>query len=129
MVYRVAADATVLAHLGFVLFVVLGGLLVLRRPALAWLHLPVALYGAAIELIGWVCPLTPLENHVRRLAGSAGDEGGFIDHYAGLLLYPANWHAIKGYLAAAVVLINLAVYAIVLWRLRRKRAADGRRAG
>jgi hypothetical protein len=119
MLYRVLADLVVLAHIAFVAFVVFGGLLVLWRSRIAWLHVPVVLYAAAIEIVGWVCPLTPLEKRFRALAGEAGYEGGFIEHYAGLILYPANWHAIKGYLAAGVIIINLAAYALVILRLRR----------
>ena len=120
MIYRVLADLTVLAHLAFVLFVVFGGLLVLWRKAIAWLHLPVVVYAAAIEIVGWVCPLTPLEKQLRRLAGGAGYEGGFIEHYGSLILYPANWHAIKDFLAAGVVLINLSIYALVIRQIRRR---------
>jgi len=120
MLYRVLADLVVLAHIAFVAFVVLGGLLVLWRTRIAWLHVPVALYAAAIEIVGWVCPLTPLENRFRALAGEAGYEGGFIEHYAGLILYPANWHAIKAYLAAGVIIINVVVYALVIRGLRRR---------
>src|SRR5215467_4372806 len=65
MLYRLAADAVLVFHLGFVLFVAIGALLVLRWPRLAWLHIPIALYGATIELVGFICPLTPLENWLR----------------------------------------------------------------
>jgi hypothetical protein len=126
--FSLLADLIVLVHIAFVLFVVLGGLLALWKPVIIWFHLPAALYGLGIELIGWICPLTPLENRFRTLAGDAGYEGGFIEHYAQLILYPANWHAIKGYLGAGVILINAAVYALVL--LRRRRISSTRaRAG
>ncbi len=120
MLYRVMADLVVLAHVAFVAFVVLGGLLVLWRTRIAWLHVPAALYATAIGVVGWVCPLTPLEKRFRELAGEAGYEGGFIEHYASLILYPANWHAIKGYLAAGGVIFNVAVDALVIRRLRRR---------
>ncbi|MDQ2669395.1 MAG: DUF2784 domain-containing protein, partial [Gemmatimonadota bacterium] len=90
MIWRVLADLVVGLHLAFVVFVVLGGLLVLRWPRLALVHLPVAVYGALIEWIGWVCPLTPLENMLRREAGGAGYEGGFVEHYIVPLLYPGQ---------------------------------------
>ena len=88
MPYRLLADALLVLHLGFVLFVVLGGLLVLRRPRLAWLHLPAVVWGAAIEFTGGICPLTPLENRWRVQAGGSGYQGGFIEHYVTAALYP-----------------------------------------
>ena len=80
MWYRIAADFVLITHFAFVLFVVLGGFLALRWPRLAWVHLPVALYGAIIEFLGFICPLTPLENSLRQRGGEAGYSGGFIDH-------------------------------------------------
>jgi hypothetical protein len=88
MNYRTLADLTVLLHFGFVLFVVVGGLLVLRWPRLRWMHLPAAVWGVLIEFFGWICPLTPLENHLRDLRGQSGYAGGFIDHYIVSVLYP-----------------------------------------
>ncbi|HSF03414.1 MAG TPA: DUF2784 domain-containing protein, partial [Solirubrobacterales bacterium] len=81
MGYRAAADALVAFHLGFILFVMLGALLAFRWPRVAWLHLPCAVWGAWVELAGWVCPLTPLEVELRRKAGLEGYRGGFIENY------------------------------------------------
>lgn len=88
MVYRLLADAVLLVHLAFILFVVFGALLVLRRPRLLPLHLLAAAWGFGIELLGAICPLTHVENHMRRLAGESGYSGGFIDHYLLPLIYP-----------------------------------------
>jgi hypothetical protein len=119
---RIAADGLVLIHLAFVAFVVLGGLLVAWRTYIAWLHLPAAAWGAWIELSGRICPLTPLENHFRGLAGQTGYPGGFVEHYLIPILYPAGltpqW---QGWLGALVVLVNLLVYAGVVLRRRRRR--------
>ncbi len=119
MTYGLLADCLILIHLGFVLFVVLGGLLVLRWPRLAWLHLPAAAWGAWIEAAGWICPLTPLENHLRRLAGEAGYSGGFIEHYLLHILYPEGLTRQDQFvLSAVVVAVNLLAYAILLRRRR-----------
>lgn len=106
-----AADAVLLVHLAFVLFVVLGGLFAFRWPRVAWMHVPVAVYGAAIELVGWVCPLTPLENRLRRAAGEAGYEGGFVDHYLTPILYPTGLtESLQLTLGALVIVLNVAIY-------------------
>jgi hypothetical protein len=117
MLYLVAADLVLGVHLAFVLFVILGGLLVLRWPRLAWVHLPVALYGAIIEFLGFVCPLTPLENALRRAGGEAGYSGGFIDHYVTATLYPAGLtRGIQLWLGLGVLALNAIVYAVCLRR-------------
>ena len=110
------ADVVMLVHFGFVLFVVAGALLVLRHPRLAWVHLPTALYGAALELFGWICPLTPLEQSLRREAGAGGYSGGFIEHYVGGLLYPSSWDRIHIWLGVGVLALILAVYGRLLLR-------------
>ena len=118
MLYRLAADAVLAAHLAFVLFVVCGGLLVLRTPRLAWLHLPAVAWGAFVELSGSICPLTPLEVTLRRGAGEAGYGGDFIGHYLVSLIYPAGLtRELQMALGAAVLLLNLIVY-FILWRRR-----------
>jgi hypothetical protein len=123
MSYRLLADLLVGLHLAFVLFVVLGGLLVLRWPWLAWAHLPAAIWGAWIEAAGWICPLTPVENDLRRAAGQAGYPGGFIEHYILPVLYPPGLtREAQHVLAAAVVAINLAAYGVLLWRRRHFRS-------
>jgi hypothetical protein len=108
------ADLVVVLHFAFVLFVVFGGLLVLRWRRLAYVHLPVAFYGALIELVGWVCPLTPLEKRLRESAGLQGYE-----HYILPVLYPSGLtRGVQLLLGALVIGVNLAVYGIVLRRGR-----------
>ena len=119
MPYGLLADVVVAVHFLFVLFVVLGGLLVLRWPKAAYLHVPAAIYGAAIEFAGWICPLTPLENSLRRQAGESGYTAGFIEHYILPLLYPSVLtRDIQLLLGGLVILVNLAIYAYVLARSR-----------
>lgn len=126
MIWRLAADAVVLVHLGFILFVLFGGLLVLRWRWLAFLHLPAATWGVAVELLHLYCPLTPLENNFRRAAGEVGYAGGFVEHYLIPLIYPAGLTPqIQLYLGGLVLAINLSVYAWLLVRwLRGRRAVD-----
>ena len=112
MTYRVLADLALVLHLGFVLFVVLGGLLVVRWPRLAWVHIPAAVWGVLIEYTGWICPLTPLENSLRVRGGEPGYGGGFIQHYIQPLLYPNGLtRGTQLVLGSAVLLLNVAAYA------------------
>jgi hypothetical protein len=120
MIFRLGAEIIILIHLGFVAFVALGGLLVLYRPRIALVHVPAALWGAATELFGIVCPLTPLEQRLWRLAGEAGYAGDFLEHYLVSILYPAGLtRALQVKLGIAVVLINVMLYAWVLLRARK----------
>jgi hypothetical protein len=131
MAYRVLADATVLLHLAFVVFVVLGGLLVLRWPRVVWLHLPAAAWGAWVELSGSVCPLTPLENWLRTREGGSAYAGSFVEHHLLPVLYPASFsRELQLALAALVILVNALIYAGV-WRQRSRAGSDraGARAG
>ena len=119
MIWRALADLVLLLHLCFVLFVILGGVLALRWPRLAAVHIPVALYGALIEFAGFICPLTPLENSFRRRGGEAGYQGGFIDHYVTAAIYPEGLtRNAQLVLGIAVLVVNAIVYTI-WWRRRR----------
>lgn len=119
MVYRILADLVVGLHALFVAFVVVGGLLALRWPRMAFVHLPAAVWGALIEFRGWVCPLTPLEKSLRASAGQAGYQGGFIEHYLLPVLYPEGLtRGVQLTLGAGVIVVNLVVYALVLRRIR-----------
>ena len=120
-----AADLVLLLHLCFILFVGIGGLLVLRWPRLAWVHLPAVLWGALIELHGdIICPLTPLEIMLREAAGQSGYEDGFIGHYLVAIIYPAGLtRAARIGIGILVIVLNLAVYAAVI--LRRRRPSGG----
>ncbi len=121
MLHRLAADAVLMLHLAFVVFVLLGGLLALRWRRAPWLHLPAAAWGVYIELSGGLCPLTPLENSLRRAAGEAGYDGGFIEHHLLPLIYPAGLTQEIQYLFAAIALgVNALAYAWV-WGRRCRR--------
>lgn len=123
MLLRLLADAVVVVHLAFIVFVVLGGLLVVRWHRLAWLHLPTALWGAAIELGGFVCPLTPLEVYLRRCAGETGYSGGFVEHYVIPIIYPGVLtRTLQVGLGVGVVTLNVAVYAWILKRRSEERS-------
>lgn len=115
--YNILADAIVVAHFLFIAFVVFGGLLVIRWPRIAFVHLPSAIWGAAVEIFGWICPLTPLENHFRYLAGDASYSGDFIARYLLPIIYPENLTiAIQQVLGVLVIIINIIFYIIALRR-------------
>ncbi|MHB1216168.1 MAG: DUF2784 domain-containing protein [Thiobacillus sp.] len=119
------ADALVVLHLLFVVFVMAGGFLLARWPRLMWLHLPAAAWGALIEFTGWICPLTPLENRLRVSAGESAYRGGFVEHYLVPVLYPAHLTLpIQMVLGGVVVAVNLVAYALA-YRAWRRKAARG----
>lgn len=116
------ADAVLIVHAGFVLFVITGGWLALRWRSLMWIHPPAALWGAVIEFGGWICPLTPLENQLRMQAGQASYPGDFVQHYVTSALYPAALtRPIQVALGTLVLIINVAAYRIVWHRYRPQR--------
>ena len=128
MPYSWLADLVLGIHLAFVLFVVLGGLLVLRRPRLGWIHAPAAAWGVLTEFANIICPLTPLETDLRRRAGEAGYRGGFIEHYLSRLLYPADLtRSLQIALGTFALAVNLAVYGWIAVSCLRRKRDSGRR--
>jgi len=119
MPYALLANLVLVLHATFILFVVFGGLLVLWRRGLAWLHIPAALWGVVIEFQGWICPLTYLENDLRAAAGSSGYSGSYIDHYLMPLIYPV-WLSSETQVlfGLAVLFVNAIIYGLV-WRKTR----------
>lgn len=123
MLYSLLADLVLVVHGLFIVFVVAGGFLVLRWPRVAWIHLPLAAWGAWVEFANDICPLTPLENSLRRAAGEAGYEGGFLERYLFGMIYPEGLtREIQIVLGTLVILVNLVVYGIVVRRRRSARA-------
>lgn len=117
----ILADIVVALHFMFIVFVLLGGLLALRWRKVMWVHLPAVIWALWIEFFGGICPLTPLELWLRRAAGEAGYQGGFIEHYLLPLIYPAGLtREIQIVLGLIVIGVNLLVYAF-LWRARVRR--------
>jgi hypothetical protein len=115
------ADGVLVLHGLFIVWAALGALAVWRWPRLALLHLPALAWAVWIEASGGVCPLTPLENSLRRAAGQAGYSGGFIDHYLGGIIYPAGLTRQTQWLVAgALLLINLVAYGLMIQRARRR---------
>ncbi len=127
MLYRLLADAVVVFHALFIVFTVLGGLLALRWPKLALLHIPAAAWGVIVQVVvGGRCPLTPLEWYFRERGGEAGYGESFIDHYLTSLIYvddPPAWLHMS--LGVFVLAINATVYGILIARWRR-RTREGR---
>lgn len=120
--YQLLADAVLAVHLAFIAFVLGGGLLALRRPRLAWLHLPAAAWGALIEIMNWTCPLTPLENYFLILAGDTAYQGDFIARYLLPIIYPAGLTPIvQGFLGGFVIVLNCIIYAWVVIKAKQRR--------
>lgn len=116
MIYSIAADFVVLVHFLFVVYALLGAMLVLRWPWTLAIHLPCVCWAAWIEFSGGICPLTPLENFYLRMAGESGYQGGFIEHYLLPVLYPEGLTRADQLMLGAIFLtVNLVLYALV-WR-------------
>ena len=121
MLTSFAADLLVILHLLFIIFVLLGGLLVSRWHWIALLHIPAAVWGALIEYQGWICPLTPMEQQLRKAAGQAGYEGGFVEHYILPIIYPDFLsREIQIGMGTVVIIFNLLVYAWVIYQLSER---------
>jgi hypothetical protein len=120
VLYRVLANAVVLLHALFIVFIVFGGFLAWRWRWVAVLHVPAAIWGVLIEYRGWICPLTPLENALRVKAGQAGYSGGFVEHYLLPAMYPSGLTPrIQAGLGTLVLVVNVVAYTIFVRRLMR----------
>ena len=121
VIYRVLADLVVWVHFAFVVFVVIGGLLVKKWPGSIWVHLPAVMWGIIIELCGWICPLTPLENWLRSKGGEESYHSDFVARYLLPMLYPQGLtRQSQIVLAALVVVVNVAIYG---WIFRSKKSS------
>lgn len=122
MPYLLLSDLVVIIHFAFVLFVIAGGLLLFLRWWLVFAHLPAFVWGALVEFTHWICPLTYLEDWLRERAGVAAYQGDFVTHYLMPILYPAHLTAhIQIILGGLVIVINVVIYAILLWRWQKIR--------
>ena len=121
---KLAVDSIVVLHFVFVLFVLFGALLLLRWRKLVWLHIPAVIWGILVELNGWLCPLTPLENRLREYAGLGLYHGDFVMHYVMPVLYPANLTRLTQIVFGIVVIIvNITIY-LYLYRIRPRRTSN-----
>ncbi len=120
VLYRLLANAVVIVHALFIVFVVMGGFLAWRRRWVAAIHVPCAVWVVLLEYRGWICPLTPLENSLRARAGQTGYGGGFVEHYLLPVIYPSGLTPrVQMVLGTFVLAINLLAYAVLLRRLTR----------
>ena len=118
--YNVLTDTIVVTHFLFIVFVICGGLLVICWPRISFVHLPAAVWGTTVEIFGWVCPLTPLENHFRNLAGNASYSGDFIARYLLPVIYPENLTTtIQQLLGGLVIAVNVIIYIVVIRKYRK----------
>jgi hypothetical protein len=125
MIHGLLADGVMAVHFAFILFLIFGGFLALRRSGWAFFHLPAVIWAVLLEFNGWICPLTPLENHFRRMAGQGGYDGGFIETYLAPVIYPEGLtRNLQIYIGAAVLVWNLIIY----WRcwVLHRRSRQGR---
>lgn len=121
MLFRLLADVLAVCHLAFILFAVFGAALAFRWPKIILLHVPAAIWAGIVEISGWACPLTPLENRLRIMGGEPGYAGGFVEHYLLPVLYPAALtRNIQVLLGILVLALNILIYIQLMRSLRRK---------
>jgi hypothetical protein len=120
MFYRVLADSVLLAHLAFVVFVALGGLVAIRWPRVAWVHLPALAWGVVVEIFRLTCPLTPLENRLRRAGGEQEYAGDFIEHIVRRVLYAEITPEVQITLGLVLLVANVVIYAFAIQRWRKR---------
>lgn len=127
MLYSILADLVLILHLAFIIFAVLGALLVLKWKGVLWIHLTAAVWAALIEFANWRCPLTPLEIWFRQLAGAEGFEGGFIEHYLLRVIYPPGLtRNVQITMGVLVLLLNIGIYSRVLPRILTRESPSRR---
>lgn len=122
MIYRILADVVLCVHFAFILYVVFGGFFNIKWPWLTLIHLPAAIWGTLVELKGWYCPLTPLENMFRQKAGIEAIGTSFIEHLLTPIIYP-NWltREIQIVFGVFVIFVNVSVYALLVSFILRRR--------
>ena len=126
-IYSVLADLVIIVHLLFIVFALLGGLLILWRRALVYFHVPAAIWVMLISFKGWTCPLTTLEQRLRHGAGADGYADGFVEQYIVPLIYPANFQPdLQVMFGAIAIIVNGLIYAYVVYQAI---AARGEGAG
>ena len=125
MIYSFLADLLVVFHLVLILYVIAGALLIVKWPKTLWLHLPSCFWGMTIEFTGWICPLTPWEIQLRRLAGEEGYTGSFIEQYLIPIIYPSglNWEN-QMLLGSIVLIVNLSLYTLILIKRRKRKTPE-----
>ena len=122
MAYSFLADLVVISHFAFILFVVFGGLFVFKWPRVGYVHIPAAVWGGLIEIQGWLCPLTPIENRLRQAAGVTAYKDGFIEHYLMPVIYPTELtREDQLLLGLSVLILHGIIYIGILLRVLRKK--------
>ena len=123
MIYRILADLVVIFHLLFIIFALLGGLLLIWRSFIVFLHIPAVLWVSVLSFKGWICPLTPLENQLRQAAGDEGYPGGFVEHYLIPVIYPPALNFdVQILLGITALVINIVIYAFVYYWYKRRQS-------
>lgn len=124
MTYRLLADLTIIIHFAFIAFAVVGSALLLVKRAPRWIafvHLGCATWASYVMFTGRICPLTPLENHLRRLGGEAGYSQSFIERYLFNVIYPDGLtREFQMALGVGVLLLNVLIYGVVVFLWRRR---------
>ena len=118
--YEFFANLTLIAHLIFILFVVIGGLIFFIFPKIIYMHLPALSWGIYIELTNSVCPLTYLENWFLYKGEFTPYSNNFINNYLIPIIYPEGLtNEIQIYLGISLIVINILIYGLIYKNFKR----------
>jgi hypothetical protein len=116
MLSLVAADAVVILHLLWIVFLILGALPGRRWLWVKWTHLASLAFSLALQAFGWICPLTHLEAWLRKLGGAQPYEGTFIRHYVEPIVYAG--------IPRAVLFTGTLIIVALSWSLYRRKQPE-----
>lgn len=111
--YRLLAEGTLVLHLLWIAFLILGGYVFLTYPRLRVTHFIFLFLTFGMQIFSIDCPLTYLEDYLRFKAGQGiYYQGSFISYYLEKLVYPGIPQAVITILTGTLTVSLIALFFI-----------------